>query len=112
MPIYRFRKKISLNASINNISSETLGDIVEKAEELAHRKLMEEVAGRLIGFIIDSDLYWNKLRENHFEVVIDLYLDLDISPLSPKVVDSDRIAKEVADEFFRVIEREIRRIFE
>jgi len=111
MVVYRFKRSIELGKKLDKIEHEALADIFEEAEEEAHKKLIDEVSRHYIGFIIDSEL---TVMSEDDRTILNIYLliDLDISPLIEKVTEQDRIAGEIADVFFRTIERKIREVLE
>ncbi len=111
MTVYRFRKKILLEKGIDKIPSDILADIVDRAEENAYKKLIEEVSRHYIGFIVDSSLVSIKKEGKIIGIVVDLYLDLDISPLSEKVAYQDKIAEEIANAYFEAIREGIDKFF-
>ncbi|MEX0568297.1 MAG: hypothetical protein Q6363_003940 [Candidatus Njordarchaeota archaeon] len=106
MVVYKFRKKIAIQNAAH-LTEGVLADIIEKAEEKSYRKLISEVGRRFIVFLIDMDLSRIEQNKNGVLLIFDLKVDLEISPLSRKVAEQDRIAKEIADVFVNEIEREI-----
>ena len=110
MTVYKFTKTISLKTK-KDIDSEILADIVDQAEDAAYKTLLNEVSRRYIGFIVDSEI--TTFTTNGRQTLkIELTIDMDISPLIEKVAEQDRIAEEIANAFFGVVEKEIRKLLE
>lgn len=109
MVTYRFKKKIIIKNS-TKLSGDILADIMERAEEKAFKKLISEVGRHFIVFLIDSDISRIERNKNETLLIVDLKIELEISPMTRKIIEQDKIAEEVACEFIGEIEREVNKV--
>ncbi|GEM_PF-5950238 len=113
MATYTFRKEIEIGARTNSaeIDPDLLGEAIEKAEEHAYRKLYDEVSRHFINFSLSADI---KLIQKDNKAVLNMTLTigLEISPLTSKITEQNRIAKEIADAFFETIKQYLLRVLE
>ncbi|MCR8433035.1 MAG: hypothetical protein NDP13_02170 [Crenarchaeota archaeon] len=111
MVIYRFEKEFEFTLGTENkkVNSNLLGEALESAEEEAYKRLHEAVSRHFIDFAIDADV--KLLQENKgIKLLILLTINLEISPISPKVTEQDLIAREIADAFFETIRKQISKV--
>lgn len=110
MTRYVFRREIELEYRNNeNLDPDTLGEAVEKAEEKAYEKLYEEVSRHFIDFSINADINLTK-DQNKIKIRIEMVMNLEISPLTPKIAEQDRIAREISYVFFDTVKNHILRV--
>lgn len=111
MTIYKFEREFEFSTETKNreINPDFLGRILEIAEEKAYQKLYASVSRHFIDFGVDSDV--KLLQENErLKLSIVLTINLEISPITPKVVEQDKIAEEIASAFFESIRKRISKI--
>jgi len=104
MVVYTFKEKIRIKKE--TLDEDVLAEIIGLAEDEVYRRFIDMVSGRYVGFIVDSEVY---VRDLNDECILDinLVMDVDISPLSEKIAEQDRIVEELAGVYFGVIKREV-----
>ncbi|MHA1590810.1 MAG: hypothetical protein ACTSVA_09500 [Candidatus Njordarchaeales archaeon] len=103
MTLYSFQFNFKLDTTIG-LSEDAISQILEFCEEKAHNLISKKYSGKLLAFTIEADV----TVENNFVKAL-LEINVIISPLSPLVMQEEKIAEYAANVFINCFQKRLRK---